>query len=248
MELLQARPAGRLRDAGRRPDQAAQGPAPRARASAPTPTRSSGGIRLWDEPATRRYRAGPASPARGASRYAVAAPAGGRESRRRRRVLSRPMATRLYLVRHGATQLTAEDRFSGAVGRGPLGRGSRPGAPPGRAPRRTTRSRAVYCSPLSRTVETADILAKPHGLTPVQRDGLREISHGRWEGPDPPRGGGALPRRVRGLGGRPLHLRARWTASPAWRCSRARSPWSARSWSPIPASASSWSRTRPPCG
>jgi broad specificity phosphatase PhoE len=25
-------------------------------------------------------------------------------------------ATRLYLVRHGATQLTAENRFSGAVG------------------------------------------------------------------------------------------------------------------------------------
>ncbi|MGQ0602672.1 MAG: histidine phosphatase family protein, partial [Anaerolineales bacterium] len=26
------------------------------------------------------------------------------------------MTTRLYLVRHGATQLTAEDRFSGQVG------------------------------------------------------------------------------------------------------------------------------------
>jgi broad specificity phosphatase PhoE len=31
-------------------------------------------------------------------------------------------------------------------------------------------------------VETATILAKPHGLTPIHRDGLREISHGRWEG------------------------------------------------------------------
>ena len=26
------------------------------------------------------------------------------------------MTTRLYLVRHGATQLTAEDRFSGSIG------------------------------------------------------------------------------------------------------------------------------------
>ena len=25
-------------------------------------------------------------------------------------------------------------------------------------------------------------MATPHGLTPIQRDGLREISHGRWEG------------------------------------------------------------------
>jgi broad specificity phosphatase PhoE len=41
---------------------------------------------------------------------------------------------------------------------------------------------AIYCSPLSRTVETASILAEPHHLAPVHRDGLREISHGRWEG------------------------------------------------------------------
>ena len=42
--------------------------------------------------------------------------------------------------------------------------------------------RAVYTSPLSRTVETATILARPHGLVPQTEDGLREISHGRWEG------------------------------------------------------------------
>lgn len=41
---------------------------------------------------------------------------------------------------------------------------------------------AVYCSPLGRTVETAEILATPHGLRPICRDGLRKISHGRWEG------------------------------------------------------------------
>jgi probable phosphoglycerate mutase len=42
--------------------------------------------------------------------------------------------------------------------------------------------KAVYCSPLGRTVETAEILAKPHRLEARRRDGLREISHGRWEG------------------------------------------------------------------
>jgi broad specificity phosphatase PhoE len=42
--------------------------------------------------------------------------------------------------------------------------------------------KAVYCSPLGRTVETAEILAKPHRLEVRRRDGLREISHGRWEG------------------------------------------------------------------
>ena len=40
---------------------------------------------------------------------------------------------------------------------------------------------AVYASPLGRTVETASIIAAPHGLEVQKRDGLREISHGRWE-------------------------------------------------------------------
>ena len=90
-------------------------------------------------------------------------------------------ATRLYLVRHGATQLTAEDRFSGSVGVDL--------SDAGRAQVRALARRlasdtisAVYCSPLSRTVETAAILAEPHGLPLLHRDGLREIGHGRWEG------------------------------------------------------------------
>ena len=90
-------------------------------------------------------------------------------------------STRLYLVRHGATELTAEDRFSGAIGVDL--------SDEGRAQVQCLASRLggeriskVYCSPLSRTVETATILAQPHALPLVQRDGLREISHGRWEG------------------------------------------------------------------
>jgi len=90
-------------------------------------------------------------------------------------------ATRLFLVRHGATQLTAEDRFSGAVGVDLSIEGR---AQVGALARRlaTEPLSAVYCSPLSRTVETASILAEPHRLKVVSRDGLREISHGRWEG------------------------------------------------------------------
>jgi probable phosphoglycerate mutase len=91
------------------------------------------------------------------------------------------VATRLLLVRHGATQLTAENRFAGAVGvdLSDEGRGQvrdlarRLAGEP---------IQAVYVSPLSRTVETARILAEPHRLTPIHRDGLREITHGRWEG------------------------------------------------------------------
>ncbi len=91
------------------------------------------------------------------------------------------MTTRLYLVRHGATQLTAEDRFSGAsnihlseAGRDQVEHLARRLA--------DDNISVLYCSPLDRTMETAAILAKPHRLTPIPNDGLREISHGHWEG------------------------------------------------------------------
>jgi broad specificity phosphatase PhoE len=41
---------------------------------------------------------------------------------------------------------------------------------------------AVYGSSLQRAIETATIVARPHGLPVTVRDGLREIDHGRWEG------------------------------------------------------------------
>jgi len=42
--------------------------------------------------------------------------------------------------------------------------------------------RAIYCSPLSRAVETAQIIARGCGMEPRLSDGLREIHHGHWEG------------------------------------------------------------------
>ncbi len=91
------------------------------------------------------------------------------------------VTTRLYLVRHGATQLTAEDRFSGEAGVDLSDEGR--WQVERLAERLSSEGiNAVYCSPLGRTLETANILARPHDLVPVVRDGLREISHGRWEG------------------------------------------------------------------
>ena len=91
------------------------------------------------------------------------------------------MTTRLYLVRHGATPLTMEDRFSGTEGvhLSEEGRVQAAHLAERLANHEIT---AFYCSSLDRAVETADIVAKPHGLTPVKLDGLREISHGHWEG------------------------------------------------------------------
>ncbi len=90
------------------------------------------------------------------------------------------MSTRIYLIRHGATQLSAEDRFAGAVDVDLSDEGRR------QAQALAVRLAddhitAVYCSPMRRTVETASIVARPHELKPITRDGLREIHHGRWE-------------------------------------------------------------------
>ena len=91
------------------------------------------------------------------------------------------MTTRLFLIRHGATVLTAEDRFAGStdVELSDIGRAQAAALARRLADDHLT---AVYASPLRRTVATASIVAQPHGLKPILRDGLREIDHGRWEG------------------------------------------------------------------
>jgi broad specificity phosphatase PhoE len=90
-------------------------------------------------------------------------------------------ATRLFLVRHGATVLTAEDAFAGETDV-PLSDAGRDQLE--KLARRLEREpiAAFYASPLGRAMETGRILAVPHGkpVTPVE--GLREISHGHWEG------------------------------------------------------------------
>ncbi|HEY8548952.1 MAG TPA: histidine phosphatase family protein [Vicinamibacterales bacterium] len=91
------------------------------------------------------------------------------------------MVTRLYLIRHGATTLTAEDRFAGSTdvelsdeGRHQAERLSERLA--------DHRIAAVYSSPMRRCLDTARAIARPHGLQCIVRDALREIDHGRWEG------------------------------------------------------------------
>jgi broad specificity phosphatase PhoE len=41
---------------------------------------------------------------------------------------------------------------------------------------------AIYASPLERAVETAKIIAEPHGLSPTVREQLGDLRFGEWEG------------------------------------------------------------------
>jgi broad specificity phosphatase PhoE len=89
----------------------------------------------------------------------------------------------LYLVRHAATavNLAVPARLQGRRTDPPL-------APFGVRQAQATRDllatrpiHACFCSPLRRAVETAAIIAAPHGLTPVVIAELTECDVGRWE-------------------------------------------------------------------
>ena len=94
--------------------------------------------------------------------------------------------TVLYLVRHGATEAN--------LARPPLLQGRRHDPPLARLGVRQAQATRdflairpidhCYTSPLRRAVETAAIVAAPHGLAPLPLAELTECDVGRWEGLD----------------------------------------------------------------
>jgi broad specificity phosphatase PhoE len=91
------------------------------------------------------------------------------------------MKTRIFLVRHGATVLNADDRFAGSTDV-PLSDQGRLQVTRLSARLEAAPITAAYSSPMRRTLETAAVVAAPHGLAVTTVDALREIDHGRWEG------------------------------------------------------------------
>ena len=94
--------------------------------------------------------------------------------------------TVLYLIRHGATEanLARPFRLQGRRHNPPL---ARLGMRQAEATRDFLAIRPIdhcYCSPLLRAVQTAAIVAAPHGLSPQPLDALTECDLGRWEGLD----------------------------------------------------------------
>ncbi len=89
--------------------------------------------------------------------------------------------TELALIRHGTTAWNASRRFQG--------RSDIPLSDEGRAQARLLAERlrgerfdAIYSSDLSRALETARIVAEPHGLAVRGDARLREFDFGAWEG------------------------------------------------------------------
>ena len=87
----------------------------------------------------------------------------------------------MYLIRHGQTAASRENRFSGSsdpplteVGEAMAAAFAQAYAPLGWD--------AIYTSPMLRTRQTADALCALTGAAPIVEEGLREIDYGQWEG------------------------------------------------------------------
>jgi len=90
-------------------------------------------------------------------------------------------ATRLFAVRHGATEYSRDRRFTGSRDV-PLTTDGRLQAEAVAQALAGNSVAAVYTSPLERARICADLIAKPHRLEPRVEPDLREMAFGAWEG------------------------------------------------------------------
>lgn len=87
----------------------------------------------------------------------------------------------LYMIRHGQTAASRDNRFSGSA--------DPPLTPVGEVMAQAFANayasltwEAIYTSPMLRTRQTADPLCRRVGVQPIVEDGLKEIAYGEWEG------------------------------------------------------------------
>ncbi len=88
---------------------------------------------------------------------------------------------RIVLVRHGRTEWNKDRIFRGTADV-PLDEQGRREAACARDWLEEEIFHGAYSSPLSRAVETAEIILRPHGLAPRKHDGLADLNYGEWQG------------------------------------------------------------------
>ena len=105
------------------------------------------------------------------------------------------MVTTLYLVRHGETEGKDRQCYHGSTDVGLSGTGITQiknaaafiarrlaASSPDRHMNHDHKLDAIYCSSLSRAIKSAEIIAGPQGLKPIEIPDLGERSFGIWEG------------------------------------------------------------------
>jgi probable phosphoglycerate mutase len=88
----------------------------------------------------------------------------------------------ILLVRHGENDFVKKGRLAGRLPNVHLNERGRQQAAAVAHALRDTKLKAVYSSPLDRAYETAQAIAKPHGLRVIKREALIETQLGHWEG------------------------------------------------------------------
>ncbi|NLJ90461.1 MAG: histidine phosphatase family protein [Clostridiales bacterium] len=90
------------------------------------------------------------------------------------------MRTILYLVRHGETEWNKEYRFQGRTDIPLSKEGMIQAEKVGQ--RLKDKFDVIYTSPLTRAVQTAEIISKTSSMSPIIYDNLIEVDFGEWEG------------------------------------------------------------------
>ena len=114
------------------------------------------------------------------------------------------MSLKLYLLRHGQTARSRDNVFCGAIDPEltPDGLEMAKGFA---AAYSSTPWTAIFSSPMQRTITTGQFLCDAVGIQMELREGLKEISYGKWEG-----------KTVEAVNSEYHDDYIRWTADPAW--------------------------------
>ncbi len=95
------------------------------------------------------------------------------------------MKTIIILVRHGQTEWNRVERFRGRADVPLNGMGLEQAEATGRRVAASWRPVAIYSSPLSRAVKTAEAIGRYTGLAVAIHPGLADIDYGDWQGLTP---------------------------------------------------------------
>lgn len=91
------------------------------------------------------------------------------------------MSSGIFLVRHGETDWNQESRFRGRVDIPLNDNGLEQAKKVGQALKDVPLA-AVYCSPLSRALQTAEEIASIHDLHLQEHEGFNDMDFGEWQG------------------------------------------------------------------
>lgn len=91
------------------------------------------------------------------------------------------MSIKIYLGRHGETDLNSEERLRGWIDEPLNGDGIKEAKVMGEKMKKYPIDR-IYCSDLDRADHTAQMVAKQHNLKPIPRQWFRPINFGEWNG------------------------------------------------------------------